>query len=590
MLSVLQRLYRLLDRRGRWQILTLFALSGVSGLLELCGVTSTLPFMALASNPQVIASPGRIHDFYTWAGSPEPRFFLVMLGLSVLASLTLSNLLVGLSSWLGLKFANEQQKRLSVNLFRNYLSRSYLWHVDNHPNTQIYNLSQSRNLVAQSFSPAVQLVVRLGNVGLLMGAVIYFNPVAAVTIATTLIVLYGGSYVICRKKLMTFYTKEWHIGERIGRTVTEPISGFKSVRLAGLESQYLDKYGEQMEQFGEIQRYKMVAIEFPRLVIQTVTYGSILGLVIFLVYQHGGGDSVIGQASLYALAGYRLIPNMQQYFQSLSQLEAGRIGLENLYNDLTESVPDLAVPPAPLPIHDSVGLSHVTFGYSENPLFRNLSLEIPKNTCVAFVGPTGKGKTTLVNILVGLLTPQQGHLQVDGRNLQPDQLRPFQRNIGYVPQDTYLCDDTLWRNIALGENEPDRERAWKAAQAARVDEFAKDLPNQMDTVIGERGVRLSGGQRQRVGIARALYRDPELLVFDEATSALDNLTEVDVMRSIRLLAQTHTIVVVAHRLSTVRECDLIYYIDEGGIRAQGTYDELLEKSPDFRNLASKTSG
>lgn len=555
----------------------LLLLSVASALLEMAGVTSTLPFMALASNPQQLEQPGRLHLLYVWLGSPELQYFLFGLGVLVLSALTLSNLLVAFSLWVGYRFSHEQQQRLSGRLFDSILSQRYQWHISHHHLTLGYHLGQARGLVDSNFRPFLLFLSRICSVILISLTLAYFNPVATVGGLFVLGLTYGGAYWVCRRQLLSASLREWHLALEMGKTAAEPLGGIKHVKLAGTESLYQDLYSAQLRELAQLQKIKLLATEVPRLVMHTLTYGAVLAFVLYLVSRYGGGTELVGQASLYALAGYRLVPGVQQIFGSLAQLESGRPALEQLHASLQlKAIPQAPLDPVPLPVRQSIELRQVTFSYTEQPLFRDLNLLLPARSCIGLVGATGGGKTTLVNLLVGLLRPQEGSLCVDGQALSETEIRRFGRNIGYVPQDTYLSDDTILNNIGWGEERVDEEAALRAATLAQLDEFVLDLPQGYQTLIGERGIRLSGGQRQRIGIARALYRDPEFLVLDEATSALDNLTESRVLSAIRSQVGKRTILMVAHRLTTLEACDVIYQIGQGGILASGSYGELMK--------------
>jgi ABC-type multidrug transport system fused ATPase/permease subunit len=571
MLRQMLHLYQLLDRAGRSQAVLLVALSLVGAGLDLAGVTSTVPFMAMATNPDLVNQPGSLHRAYLALGSPDPQSFLIGFGVLAMATLTFSNLLAALTMTLGLRFSHEQQKRLSVRLFQSQLSRGYQWHEDQHVVDLGQALGQARRLVETNFQPLLMALTRVFNVILLLSALLYFNTVITLCGLGLVVSLYWLVYSACRKNLIDAGQREWQLNMEVGRTLSEPFGGLKHIKLAALESTYLARYAEQMH---------------------TLMYGALLSLVIYLVSRYGGGTEVVGRAALFALAGYRLIPGVQQIFSSLGWFEAGRPALDQLYPHLRLDPPELPPCPPAMPIQTSVALEDVNFAYGSHSVFTNLNLSISKNTTVGLVGSTGSGKTTLVNLLAGLLRPQAGGLRVDGQLLDEEHLRGYGQSLGYVPQDVFLTDDTVFANIALGVPEVNEEWALRAARAARVDEFADQLQHGYHTRIGERGARLSGGQRQRIGIARALYREPEFLLLDEATSALDGETENQVMQAIRSFARAKekTIVIVAHRLTTVKDCDIIYVLGAGGIVDQGTYLELVRSSPEFMALAPELRG
>jgi ABC-type multidrug transport system fused ATPase/permease subunit len=295
---------------------------------------------------------------------------------------------------------------------------------------------------------------------------------------------------------------------------------------------------------------------------------------------------------LYAFASYRLLPALGVIFTGVARIRTSLDALDHLYDDLRQQALAVSVNRdeiEALPLHDTLELRDVTFRYgpAQKPILEDFSLQVKAHTSVAFVGATGSGKTTTVDIILGLLVPERGQILVDGLALTETALPRWQKSLGYVPQHIYLSDDTIAHNIAFGVpyDRVDARAVERAARIANLHEFVLTLPRGYDTVVGERGVRLSGGQRQRVGIARAMYHDPDVLVFDEATSALDNVTEDSVLQAVEKIARTKTIIMIAHRLSTVQKCDRICVLDRGRIVATGSYDELLETSPKFREMA-----
>ena len=303
---------------------------------------------------------------------------------------------------------------------------------------------------------------------------------------------------------------------------------------------------------------------------------------------------VMPMIGLYAFASYRLLPALGEIFGGIAKIRTSLAPLDNLHDELRQQAVAAGASRdeiEALPLRDRLEMRGVTFRYhpDQEPILAGFNLVVPANTSVAFVGATGSGKTTTIDILLGLLTPESGQILVDGAALTAEKLPQWQKSLGYVPQHIYLSDDTVAHNIAFGVpyHRVDRRAVERAARIANIHDFVvTELAEGYDRVVGERGIRLSGGQRQRLGIARALYHDPDVLVFDEATSALDNVTEVNVLQAVERLARTKTIIMIAHRLSTVRKCDRIFVLDKGRIVAQGSYDELLQSSPKFQAMAS----
>ena len=339
-----------------------------------------------------------------------------------------------------------------------------------------------------------------------------------------------------------------------------------------------------------------VVAMLPRYALEALAFGGIVLIVLYLLREQQDLQAIIPILGLYAFAGYRLMPSLQQIFHGLTNIRFNAAALDQLIADLPAAGSTaVSTPAAPaLRLRDSIRLRGVTFRYAtaKETLFEGLDLEIRAATTVAFVGETGSGKTTLVDLILGLLRPGAGSIEIDGVPLTEENVRRWQANLGYVPQSIFLTDDTVTRNIAFGlpDEEIDREAVERAARAASIDRFIRtELPRGYETVVGERGVRLSGGQRQRIGIARALYQDPEVLVFDEATSSLDSLTEEAVLQAVHDLAGSKTILMIAHRLSTVRDCDRIFLLSGGEIVACGRYEDLVDSSPAFQALAAGTA-
>jgi ABC-type branched-subunit amino acid transport system ATPase component len=324
-----------------------------------------------------------------------------------------------------------------------------------------------------------------------------------------------------------------------------------------------------------------------------IAFGGMLLVVLYLMGQDGGFASALPVMALYAFAGFRLLPALQQIYVSSTQLRFAGPALDALHGDLKKlgNFNLQTLPILPMRFTQSIELAHINYTYPNacKPALKDISLYIPANSTIGLVGSTGSGKTTAIDLILGLLEAQSGSLSIDGKDIDFNNRRQWQKSIGYVPQEIYLSDDTIASNIAFGINnkEIDMVAVERAATIANLHHFViKDLPLGYQTNVGERGVRLSGGQRQRIGIARALYNSPQVLILDEATSALDNLTEHAVMEAVNNLNHEITIILIAHRLSTVRQCDQIFLLDTGVVSAKGTFDELISQNDQFRSMAA----
>ncbi|HRX22452.1 MAG TPA: ATP-binding cassette domain-containing protein, partial [Syntrophomonadaceae bacterium] len=345
-----------------------------------------------------------------------------------------------------------------------------------------------------------------------------------------------------------------------------------------------------------LQAWNALVGTIPKYVLESVAFGSVIALVLILLIFKGEAQNVIPVVTFFAFAGYRLMPAIQDVFQTSTQIKFNQATLDHIYKEMinikTQPVTsnEIAGEPEPLEFKEQIRLESITFSYSSmgEKVLEDVNITIRKNQKVGIVGATGAGKTTLVDILLGLFIPEQGQIFVDDIKVNADNVRSWQKLIGYVPQQIYLSDDTISGNIAFGipDSSIDLNKVKKAASIARLDEFIERLPDKYDTVVGERGVRLSGGQMQRVGIARAVYDDPEVLILDEATSALDSITEQEFMEALEAAAAVKTLVIIAHRINTVRNCDTIIMLEEGKVEAVGNYHDLLNRSDKFKTLAA----
>jgi ABC-type multidrug transport system fused ATPase/permease subunit len=432
----------------------------------------------------------------------------------------------------------------------------------------------------------------------IVGFLLSIDPVVALAAAATVGGLYFAIFAALRPRLL------W-LGEQIVaanrarfRIANEASGGLKELKLLGLEEGYVRRFTVPSRARARYQAQQRAMAELPRYALEAAAFTAMIGMVLVLMLRHGGDlTGAIPVLGTFAFAAMRLLPAVQQIYFGFASLRAGRASLDALHADYTSAMATLsrqALPVAAtarLPLQEALEIDGLHYRYpgAERPALRGVSLCIPARTTIGLVGGTGAGKTTLVDVMLGLLEPGSGTIRVDGQQLDQSTMRAWQQNIGYVPQVIYLTDATVAENIAFGlpPEQIDMARVERAARIAALHDFVvTELPDSYATFVGERGVRLSGGQRQRIGIARALYHDPALLIFDEATSALDTLTEKAVMDAVQTIRHDKTVVLIAHRLTTVRHCDRIYLLERGRVADSGSYDELVASNETFRKMTA----
>lgn len=603
MIHSMREILRLLTRRERRQLLLVATAMVMLALVEVAGVGSVAPFLAVAAQPSTIQTNEYLSRAYELLGFQSDRAFLIALGMGVVAFIVLRNAFLALTHYIMIRYSHMRSYSLSRRLLAEYLSRPYTFFLGK--NSSELNrdvLAEVGQLVTGYLIPALQFLSR-AVVGIaIVGFLVAVNPLIAIVVAVAISTLYGLVFALVRGRLATLGRKRLQANRGRYQAATEAFTGIKDVKLLGKERALVKEFEKPARDFARFNAARNVISTLPKFALEAITLGTVMTIVIYVIAMRASFQSVIPLVGMYAFAAFRLMPALQTAFQQLAKMRSNEPVVELVAAQFPKDRPleeprrgstggDAArAPITPLPVEKSIELESIRFNYpnTETPAIHDLSLGIEAGTTVGLVGPTGCGKTTSVDILLGLLTPQRGRLLVDGDEITEENLRRWQVNLGYVPQQIYLSDSTLARNIAFGipEHKIDLDAVERAARVANLHEFVvSELPEGYKTIVGERGVRLSGGQRQRVGIARAVYHNPAVLVLDEATSALDTVTETAVMDAIHNLAHEKTIIVIAHRITTVRECDNIYMLDKGRIVAEGTYDRLLKTSDHFRALA-----
>lgn len=571
--------------------------------LEVVSVASIMPFLSVASDPAVIQENAYLSWAYSTFDFADTNTFLIALGLAALVALLTSNAFIVLTTWALFRYVWGRNHSLSRRLLRRYLHRPYEYFLTHNSAELGKNiLEEVKEVATQMLLPAMRGGAKSIVALAIMGFLVFVDPWVALIAATGLGISYTAIFFAVKNRLDTYGQKRVEMNTQRYQFVSEAFGGIKEVKLRGKENAFLKQYEAPSKWYSRYQARHKVIRQAPRYVLEGVAFGGIILIAVYLIAVQENMEQVIPMLGLYAFAGYRLMPALQQAFKGIASARFNMAALEALHKDLQEGANGTGTvhpnsnetsaeePPLPLTLNNRIVLDDISFTYpgANERAIKDLSLTIPAHTTVGFVGKTGSGKTTTVDLILGLLQPESGTITVDDTPLEGSTIRQWQQNIGYVPQQIYLSDDTVARNIAFGvpEENVDMTSVRDAARRAHIFEFVEEeLPNRWETVVGERGVKLSGGQRQRIGIARALYHKPSVLVFDEATSALDQKTEASVMEAIYELEGNHTILMIAHRLSTVRRADNIVMLEGGEKVGEGAYDNLAHQHKKFQSMA-----
>jgi ABC-type multidrug transport system fused ATPase/permease subunit len=593
-----RKLFDLLTGQERRRFFLLLAMIIVMALVDMAGVASILPFLAVVSDPTMIHKNAYLAAAYDWLGITNDQTFLITLGLAVFVMVIVSTVVKVTTLYAMARFSQMRTYSISCRLAEGYLRQPYAWFLNRH-SAQLTRsvLSEVQSVVVGSLIPAMRIIAQ--SISLLALVVLLFlvNP----AVAAGAIVVFLGAYVVIfllmRRRLNRIGEMRLQATKERFGVAHELFGAVKEIKLLGLEASYISRLRGPTKRTAEAASAVQIIVETPRHLLETIAFGSIL-LLILVMLATGGATiaSILPTLGVFAFAGLRMFPSIQSLYQSLASLRASAATLDSLHSEYVEvvrksSTPMQAYDTGRLRLHERLELRDIRYSYpvAERAALNGLSMTIEANTTVGIVGGTGAGKTTAVDILLGLLTPQSGEIAIDGKVLGSKSLRKWQNVLGYVPQQIFLFDDSVSANIAFGVPPAARDEAAieRAARIANLHDFVmSELPEGYATKVGERGVRLSGGQRQRIGIARALYHDPDVLILDEATSALDNLTERAVMEAVHALGHRKTIIMIAHRLTTVRNCDRIFLLEQGRVVASGTYDELVAGNDTFRRMVN----
>jgi ATP-binding cassette, subfamily B, bacterial PglK len=597
MLKHLFEFFTLIDKNLKLKLLKIQAMIVISSLLETLSVLAVGPFMTFASSPDAVFTSNFAIYISQIFNIKEPNSFLLLLGSMTLVLMFISTLVAIITIWKLSILGGELGAHISNKLYKYYIEQPLAYHLQANSSTLMNKLIiESNRMTLSIIMQCLSLNAKLALIFMMIIALLISVPL----IAMLGIIIFGGSYFLiyrfARNRLDRNGLVTSHAAQSRIRTITESFGGIKDVLIHGLQNTFLIKYIKATNNYYSSWSSTQVLSLLPRYAIELAAYGTMISAVLFLLYSFDNDlGKVLPAIAVFGLASMKMLPAFQQCYVGLSTIRSNinsfltvrddllHIHVQELSNEKDDLIAHKAIP-----FTKKIELKNVSFSYNEGQasIINNLSISFNANESTGIVGASGSGKSTAINILTGLLSPSSGHITVDGNELSKQNLRSWQSKIGFVSQNIFLLDASIQENIAFGHNEKDinNERIKQVIEMADLDEFVDSLPSGIETGVGERGVQLSGGQLQRVGIARALYVNPEIIVFDEATSNLDRISEKQIMQTISNLMKSTTIIMIAHRLSTVKECSNIFLFDNGAVVDSGNYEYLLKNNPKFLDL------
>lgn len=580
---VLSQIAFILDKKQKLQLWGVLLVIILTTFVELVGVTIVLPLVELIMNPDIINEGGLLGKIYYFCGFKSVNYYILFIAISFIVIYFVKNIFIIVSYDFQHKFTFLNQKLIATRMLRCYMKQNYSFHLMHNSAELIRGINTDVAMMFQAILAILGLVAET-LICITLGIFLLLKDAMMTLIVASMLIL----FVLFFLKKFKVYLKQ--IGEEdrgyamgIVKWLQQSFNGLKATKIMQREEFFLRNFDYQYDKWANLERtYRNLQI-MPRPMMESLCIAALMVAIIIKVQMGTDMAAFAGTISVFAIAAFRLLPSFNRITTYISAMAFNSPAFEAVYSEL-KKIDELHIEEgssadaALLPFEKEIELKDISYKYetADDYVLQNINFVIPKNSSVAFVGPSGSGKTTLVDIVLGLLMPASGDILVDGTSVKTH-MSVWQKHFGYIPQTIYLMDDTIRNNILYGAD-LDQERLQKAVQEAQLTDFIATLPNGLDTEIGEAGVRLSGGQRQRIGIARALYSNPEILILDEATSALDGETESGVMDAIKLLSGKKTIIIIAHRLSTVAHCDYKIEVANKGVKllSEEEFSKLCE--------------
>lgn len=575
-MSVLKKIYLMLTPRERLQGVGLVGLMLISMMLEMLGIGIVVPALSAMSSGMTGLSSKTAQEWLTYFGNPSQSQIILAGVILLLAIYTVKVAFLVFTNWQQAAFVSRVHSRIAIQLFRRYLLQPWQYHLANNSADLLQKLGETTG-ISSACNAFLSLVAESLVLAGILGLLLWYEPFGALAVGALLGAATWLLQFATQSRVQQWGARYWnHVGQA-HRIFAEGLQGVKDIKVLGREQTLFDRATIHKREQARLNARNTVVQQLPRLWFELIAVGGLCILTAVMVREGKSPQAMVPTLGLFAAAAFRMLPSANRVITGLQTLRFSSAVMDSLYADLhlPEFSPERQLDS--LPFSRAIRLEHVEFRYDKSPshALNGVSITIPYGSSVGLIGGSGAGKSTLVDILLGLLPPTAGRVTVDGIDIA-ENVRGWQSIMGYVPQSIFLSDDTIRANVALGvpPDQIDDEAVTRAIKAAQLDSVIEQLPAGTNTVLGERGMRLSGGQRQRIGIARALYHDPQVLVLDEATSALDSDTEMDVMAAVESLHGTKTLVIIAHRLTTVARCDVLYRLERGEVVATGSFAEV----------------
>lgn len=598
MFKLIMQLFSFLTPEQRKSFYGLQILIILMSFTEIVGIVSVIPFMSLVGDMSQLENDSMIAQVYTFSGVSSPSLFVLILGFVVLFTLFLSAAISMFTTWRVSLFATEIGSQISARLYKYYIYQDWLFHVSGSTAKFTKKIANESTRV----STGIILPLLIMNSRILFALVIIvgffsYDPTVGIIGFTVFAFAYLFLYKLVRGHLYKNGEDASRENETRFRLINEAFGGIKDILLLGRQKNFINQFNQTSKKLAYSLGANQAYGQIPKFFIELIAFSSIIILLLYLLRVHEGSLSfVLPIIAVYALATFKLLPAIQQIYVGISSIKGNLAAFESIKHDLFNSLEtDLQSEKREIEClspKEHISFKNINFTYPNKKelTLKKINISIPTKSMIGIVGTSGSGKSTLINILLGLLEPQEGQLMIDDKILNKSNIRSWQNTIGFVTQNIFVSEGTIAQNIAIGvpKDQIDYKRIHKSIEIAHLSSLINTLKLGIESKVGEHGVKISGGQRQRIAIARALYHNSDVLIFDEGTSSLDGVTEKNILDSISELKTHKTIIMVAHRLQAIQRCDKIFIMDSGMVIAQGTYQELIETNKHFKNLTVHT--